>query len=216
MKKLLLLGCVLATVLAIGQTVNPVPIGISAPASGVGGIVSVSKQIVNYGVYGGYKLKFQSGAVYVDTVPGGAVGKWKRIDNGADSCSNAFWIARDSGEVNGAVWHVRFEPLVTASKKDSATTAYKVQTRTFFYNSTTRRYVARPWTYAGTNAGTSTNPIEDSVIFSNIKLSNTKVAQYGFVNIFGTQARVCPEKLAGTAGVATDSTIHDSVLVFVK
>lgn len=211
MKKLLTLIS-LAGVLTFAQTGAP---GTSGTSVGVSGIVSRNNPLITFGPYNGVNLLFLSGGVYVDSTPATTALTLKRIDNNADSCSNPFFIASDSLEKNGGVWQFRLEALVTTTDGDSSTTAYKIQTRTFDWMPPPyQKYRARPWTQVGKNSGDANTTISDSIIFVNLKKSGVKWSQYGMASVWGTQARVCPERLAGTHGVATDTTKHDSLRVF--
>lgn len=210
MKKMLLL-LTAAAALAFSQGAP----GTSGTSVGVSGIVSRSNPLITFGPYNGVNLLFLSTGVYVDSTPATTAYTLKRIDNSADSCSNPFWLAADSMEKNGGVWQFRLEPLVKTTDGDSSTVAYKIQTRTFDWIPTPfQKYRARAWTLVGKNSRDSMTYLTDSIIFLNLKKTGAKWSQYGMASVWGTQARICPERIAGTHGVATDTTWHDSLRVF--
>lgn len=213
MKKLLIIGAMVA-VAALAQTTAP---GTNSASVNVGGQTSIFSGLVTWGSYNGVNLLTTGRAVYVDTTPATEARTLKRIDNGADSCSNPFWISRDSLEKAGSIWHFRIEPLVKTTDKDSSTMVYRVETRSFdFLGAPTYKYRARPWSIPGKNIGDDMTTIKDTVLIPNHYVAQVKRTQYGFVTVYGAQARICPDAVAATHGVAADTTYHDSVRVVIR
>jgi hypothetical protein len=157
--------------------------------------------------------------VYLDTSTTGQTGAWKRIDNTADSCSQPFLITSDSTGVTRPVWENRLWQLTKAADADSSTHQYRVQTRERQHLSPVagRRVVGwTPWTAKGANLGSNSVAMQDSILMANARFSGSKISQYSFFYVAGTQARLCPDNVAGTGKAIGDSVIVDSLRVYAR
>lgn len=157
--------------------------------------------------------------VWLDTSATGQTGAWKRIDNTADSCSQPFLITSDSTGVTRPVWEYRVWMLTKAVDADSSAHVYRVQTRERqFLGPIAGKRIAvwTPWTVKGANSGYTDVTVQDSVLVANIRHSAAKFSQYSFFHAAGTQARLCPDNVAGTAKAIGDSVIVDSLRVNVR
>jgi hypothetical protein len=154
--------------------------------------------------------------VYLDTSTTGQAGSWRRIDNTADSCSQPFVIAGDSSGSMRPVWENRLWQLTKAADADSSTHQYRVQTRERVYHGTDKRVFWTPWTAKGANLGSNSVAMQDSILIANARFSGSKISQYSFFYVAGTQARLCPDNVAGTGKAIGDSVIVDSLRVYAR
>lgn len=154
--------------------------------------------------------------VWLDTSSTGQTGGWKRIDNTADSCTQPFVIASDTTGTARPVWEYRLWMLTKAGDADSSTFVFRVQTRERVFNNTTKAIAWTPWTIKGANNGYADVTIQDSILVGNIRIPGTKFSQYSLFHVTGTQARLCPDNVAGTGKAIGDSVIVDSLRVFLR
>jgi hypothetical protein len=162
------------------------------------------------------RLMFRVGTVSLDTSTTGQAGAWKRIDNTADSCSQPFTLASDTNGSLRPVWEYRLWQLTRSRDGDSSTHVYRVQTRERVYNATINAIAWTPWSVKGANSGYADVTVQDSILVGNVKHTGAKYSQYSFFFVAGTQARLCPDDIAGTATTNTDSIFVDSLRVYVR
>jgi hypothetical protein len=163
------------------------------------------------------RIKIVSGGVSADTstaFPKG--GAWKVISTGADSCSQPFWISSDTMGTLSPIWQsFLLEGVVKAATPSTSTHVYRIQTRNAALEvrgDRIKRYW-RPWTLTGRNVGDGNVAVVDSITFTSLNAAaNTKYAQYGQANVYGTQARICPDNNSTTGSGAGDSVIIDSLM----
>jgi hypothetical protein len=152
--------------------------------------------------------------VYIDTSTTGQTNQFRRVDNTADSCSDPFFIASDSLAGARPVWEYRLWGMFRSVDKDSSTHVYRVQTREVrFVKNRTISYTA--WTRAGTNSGYLDVTVQDTLVIPNIG-TVARIPQYTLGMFAGTQARLCPDDIAGTANAATDTVHFDSLTVYTR
>lgn len=164
------------------------------------------------------RLLFLGNNVYLDTSETGQAGEFKRIDNTADSCSQPFLITSDSTGITRPVWEYTLWLLTRSVDADSSTHVYRVQTRERQYlGPIAGKRIAgwTPWTTKGANSGYADVTIQDSILVANAR-TTAKRSQYSLFSVVGTQARLCPDDVAETAGTATDSIFADSLRVRVR
>lgn len=168
------------------------------------------------GTYAGKtRLLFLGNNVYVDTSSTGQAGQFKRVDNGADSCSNAVPIVADTNGATRPVWEYRLWETVRSVDKDSSTHIYRVQTRERVYDGTSKTVRWTPWTRSGSNTGYTDISIQDSIVVPNVGVTS-KTSQYALASFLGSWARLCPDDIAATANAATDSVFADSLILYVR
>ena len=135
---------------------------------------------------------------YLDTSAGtttrlaGQGGAWKRIDNGADSCTVPAWLSSDSTNATAPVWKFELKMIIKATDVDSSKLIWRIQTRDNHIISGKRYW--RPWTVAGKQAGSALSPIQDTILFPNLTglTAQTKYEQRGLADLHGgTQFRLC-------------------------
>lgn len=156
-----------------------------------------------------------SAATVAGALPGQS-GQWKRIDNGADSCSIPNWLSSDSNGMTAPIWKFELSQIVKAADPDSSRHIYRIQTRVSHVlgNGSSLKRAWRPWTRAGRNSGSALSPIQDSILMGNIGgTALTKHSQRGLADLHGgVQFRLCPDDVTGTAGVVADTLILDSLI----
>lgn len=161
------------------------------------------------------RLLFRGDNVYLDTSSTGQAGQWKRIDNGADSCSNAAPLVPDTNGIARPIWEYRLWETVRAVDKDSSTHVYRVNTRERVYDNSLKTPRWTPWTRTGSNTGYTDVTVQDSILVPNAG-TTAKVAQYALAMFAGSWARLCPDDVTGTANAATDSVFADSLFLFTR
>lgn len=147
----------------------------------------------------------------------GQSGQWKRIDNGADSCSLPLFLSSDSNGLTAPIWKFELEGIVKTPNPAASTHIYRIQTRNAHVigNVSSLKRLWRPWTRVGRNAGSTLSPIQDSIVFPHLTggTANVKYAQRGIADLHGgTQFRLCPDDLTGTSATATDTLMIDSLI----
>lgn len=162
------------------------------------------------------RLLFLGNAVYLDTSSTGQAGAFKRIDNTSDSCSVPFLLTADSAGATRAADNFTVWGLFRGVDGDSTTHTYRFQQRERQYVlARSGGYVATwtPWTRRSANYGFDAEATTDSITFPNIG-GTAKTSQYSHFEAVGTQARLCPDDIAGTANGAADSVFADSLRVY--
>src|SRR4051812_4856910 len=152
-------------------------------------------------------------SLYSDTSTTGQAGQWKRIDNTSDSCSNPFPLVSDTNGSIRPIWEFRIWETVRSVDKDSSTHQYRIATRERVYDGSTRISRWTPWTIPKKNSGYASVTILDTVVVPNVS-TTAKAAQYVFGFVAGSWARLCPDKVVGTATAAGDSIFSDSTQVY--
>lgn len=207
MKTLFTLLAILALPLLAGETIEgQKPINVSPVTWNIGANIGKTRILILGGI------------VYLDTSATGQTGSWRRIDNTADSCSRPVLLTSDSTGAVRPIWEYRTWQLTRSRDADSSTHTFRVQTREReFLGSLPGKQIATwtPWTVKGANNGYADVTIQDSVLVANAR-TTSKVSQYSFFFVAGTQARFCPDNITGTATTNTDSIFVDSLRVFVR
>lgn len=162
------------------------------------------------------RIRILSGQVSLDTSTTGQAGQWKRIDNTVDSCSREIFLASDSLGMTAPVWLFRLSGIVKAHDVDSSTHVYRIPTRilhNYGVGSSLKR-AWRPWSRPAKNNGISEVTVQDTCLMKSLSgvTANSTVEQYCMATLFGTQAKLCPDNITGTATVSTDSIIIDSLI----
>jgi hypothetical protein len=170
------------------------------------------------GTYSGKtRFRIMGGFTYVDTSATGQTGAWRRIENTADSASDAVFISGDSAGTTRPVWMQKWVCKLKSADADTSGFVLRGQAREFD-RIVNKVYSFTQWSQKGSLNGTLDAGVQDSALFLNVRglAANTNSRPQAQFWMDGTMARFIPRAAPSSPTGANDSVICDSCKLYMR